>query len=74
MPSREEHENKSMISKFIIINILQGDIKTKAFLFFVFFIISIAVPIMNIYVSAESIFHLTDYHVALFGKYLTYGL
>ena len=62
-----------MISKFIIINILQGDIKTKAFLFCLF-IISIAVPIMNIYVSAESIFHLTDYHVALFGKYLTYGL
>ena len=62
-----------MISKFIIINILQGDIKTKAFLFCLF-IISIAVPIMNIYVSEESIFHLTDYHVALFGKYLTYGL
>ena len=62
-----------MISKFIIINILQGDIKTKAFLFCLF-IISIAVPIMNIYVSSESIFHLTDYHVALFGKYLTYGL
>ena len=62
-----------MISKFIIINILQGDIKTKAFLFCLF-IISIAVPIMNIYVSAESIFHLTDYHVGLFGKYLTYGL
>ncbi len=62
-----------MISKFIIINILQGDIKTKAFLFCLF-IISITVPIMNIYVSSESIFHLTDYHVALFGKYLTYGL
>ena len=62
-----------MISKFIIINILQEDIKTKAFLFCLF-IISIAVPIMNIYVSSESIFHLTDYHVALFGKYLTYGL
>lgn len=62
-----------MISKFIIINILQGDIKTKSFLFCLF-IISIAVPLMNVFVSAESIFHLTDYHVALFGKYLTYGL
>ena len=62
-----------MISKFIIINILQGDIKTKSFLFCLF-IISIAVPLMNVFVSEESIFHLTDYHVALFGKYLTYGL
>lgn len=62
-----------MISKFIIFNFLKGDMKTNAFLFFLL-CISIVVPFLNIYVSAESIFHLKDYHIALFGKYLTYGL
>ena len=62
-----------MISNFIILNILRGDIRTKAFLLILLFI-AIIVPLLNIYVPAGSFFHLTDYHISLFGKYLTYGL
>ena len=62
-----------MISNFIILNILRGDIRTKAFLLILLFI-AIIVPLLNIYVPASSYFHLTDYHISLFGKYLTYGL
>ena len=62
-----------MISNFIILNILRGDIRTKTFLLILLFI-AIIVPLLNIYVPAGSFFHLTDYHISLFGKYLTYGL
>ena len=62
-----------MISNFIILNIVRGDIRTKAFLLILLFI-AIIVPLLNIYVPAGSFFHLTDYHISLFGKYLTYGL
>ena len=62
-----------MISNFIILNILRGDIRTKVFLSILLFV-AIIVPLLNIYVPASSYFHLTDYHISLFGKYLTYGL
>jgi len=32
------------------------------------------VPILNLFTPQDSILHLSDYHIALFGKYLTYGL
>ena len=45
--------------------------------FFTFALLSIAaiiLPILNIFVPEESVFHVPDYMFALFGKYLCYAL
>ena len=62
-----------MISNIFIRNIIKGDLSTKVFLW-ILLLLSLLVPALNIYVPAGNFFHLTDYHISLIGKYLTYGL
>ena len=62
-----------MISNIFIKNIIKGDLSTKVFLW-ILLLLALLVPALNIYVPAGNFFHLTDYHISLIGKYLTYGL
>tara|TARA_A100001037_G_scaffold272485_1_gene268677 strand:- start:1787 stop:2911 length:1125 start_codon:yes stop_codon:yes gene_type:complete len=62
-----------MISNIFIRNIIKGDLSTKVFLW-ILLLLALLVPALNIYVPAGNFFHLTDYHISLIGKYLTYGL
>jgi len=62
-----------MISNIFIRNIIKGDLNTKVFLW-ILLLLALLVPALNIYVPAGNFFHLTDYHISLIGKYLTYGL
>ena len=62
-----------MISNIFIRNIIKGDLSTKVFLW-ILLLLALLVPALNIYVPAGNFFHITDYHISLIGKYLTYGL
>ena len=62
-----------MISNIFIRNIIKGDLSTKVFLW-ILLLLALLVPALNIYVPAGNFFHITDYHISLIVKYLTYGL
>ena len=56
-----------------ILNSLKND-KPGIYLLATLLAVSIAVPILNLLVPANSAFHLSTYTVTLLGKYLTYAL
>ena len=61
-----------MIGKFKTFLLLSGsDVRPFLYLLVLF---GALVPILNLFTPQDSILHLSDYHIALFGKYLTYGL
>ena len=63
----------SLTATFIRNRMFAGDFELRIFLY-ILVLIGALVPILNIFTSPDSSFHLSDYHISLFGKYLTYGL
>tara|TARA_Y100000816_G_scaffold266804_1_gene227664 strand:+ start:2672 stop:3793 length:1122 start_codon:yes stop_codon:yes gene_type:complete len=63
----------SLTATLIRNRMLNGDFELRIFLYILVFIGAL-VPILNIFTSPDSFLHLSDYHISLFGKYLTYGL
>ena len=62
------------MNKSIFVNsLLKNDNRAKIFIYLLLFI-GLAVPLLNLFTPEDSFFHLKDYHISLFGKYLTYGL
>ena len=62
-----------MMRSNFLSNLLKGDLRAKIFIYLLIFA-GVIVPLLNLYTPEDNFLHLTDYHVALFGKYLTYGL
>jgi len=62
-----------MMRSNFLSNLLKGDLRVKIFIYLLIFA-GVIVPLLNLYTPEDNFLHLTDYHVALFGKYLTYGL
>ena len=63
----------SLTATLIRNRMFNGDFELRIFLYILVFIGAL-VPILNIFTSPDSFLHLSDYHISLFGKYLTYGL
>lgn len=57
----------------LLMKIFEND-KPGVWLLMILLLVSVVVPVLNLWVPQDSVFHLSTYTVTLLGKYLTYAL